>query len=313
MLSTLTASNGSTTIPTIRLNNGIQVPVLGFGTAIKPDGKHTKKDVSEDVKLAYSEGFQHIDCAERYGNEMSVGAAVKQLVLSREALFIATKCMFLFPISTWLHGARHLPTATDEPIVGTNPEPKTSLQKSLDLFVDDVGLGKTWLLMEELQKDGKATSIGVSNARVDDIDEILKIGGIVPAVNQIELHPYCYDKAKNIVDYCHSKGIIIEVFCALAPLTQFPGGPVDVVVKDIASQLNATEDQVLLKWAHQVTHGGIVLVSSASCKKTRLEGYRKAFTEMRGLTRDQLDAISAAGAKKHQRVYGTRMDEEPSL
>jgi diketogulonate reductase-like aldo/keto reductase len=130
---------------------------------------------------------------------------------------------------------------------------------------------------------------------------------------KIELHPYCYQKAKNLVDYCHSRGIVIEVFCALAPLTQFPGGPVDAVVKDIACKLGATDDQVLLKWAHQVTYGGIVLVSSTSCKKARLEGYRRAFTGMPDLSMDQIKAISEAGARKHQRVYGTRMDEGPSV
>lgn len=89
-----THSDASAGIATLRLNNGNQVPILGFGTGIKPDGETPKKDVSEDVKLAYSVGFRHVDCAERYGNEQSVGAAMKELELRREELFIATKCMF---------------------------------------------------------------------------------------------------------------------------------------------------------------------------------------------------------------------------
>ncbi|KAJ9125557.1 hypothetical protein QFC22_000519 [Naganishia vaughanmartiniae] len=256
MLAVLSVFDGSTDIPTLKLNNGIQIPLLVFGTAIKPDGNNSKKDVSEEVKLACSEGFRHIDCAERYGNERSIGEALRGLELKRED------------------------------------------------FALDVGLGKTWLLMEGLQKEGKATSIGVSNCRIDDIDEILKVGSI-------ELHPYCYDKAKDLVDYCHSKGITIEAFSTLAPLTKFPGGPVDAVIKDIAKEMDATEDQILIRWAHQVTYGGIVITSS--CKKTRLQGYRKALTEMKNLSDDQIKAINDAGAMKHQRVFGSRMDEGPSV
>jgi aryl-alcohol dehydrogenase-like predicted oxidoreductase len=132
MSSTLNTTTSSIAIPTIKCNNGVEVPVLGFGTAIKPDGLCTKEDVSEDVKLACSEGFRHIDCAERYGNEESVGAALKELDVSRKELFIVTKCMCPFSITT-LRVTRNLPTLTLGLKVGTDPDPKASLQKSLSL------------------------------------------------------------------------------------------------------------------------------------------------------------------------------------
>jgi diketogulonate reductase-like aldo/keto reductase len=120
----------------------------------------------------------------------------------------------------------------------------------------------------------------------------------------VEIHPYVIDKAQHLIDYCHSKGIRIAAFKCLAPLTDFPGGPVDPVVKDIAELIGLTEDQVLLKWAHQVTHGGIVLTGSASAE--RLTGQVKAFEEMGDLSESQVRAISEAGMKKHQRVFVSR-------
>ncbi|KAJ9109211.1 hypothetical protein QFC21_000540 [Naganishia friedmannii] len=247
------------------------IPLLAYGTAImKPsDNDVFEKDISKEVNLALSEAhFRHLDCAEGYTNELSVGSALRDSRFKRKHIFVATKC--------------------------------------------ELGLSETWTLMEELQREGKTKSLGVSNCRIDDIEEILKNSKITPVVNQIEIQPYVFDTAKPIIDYCHSKGIAIAGYATLAPLTHFPGGPVcPVIKKRIAEELNATEDQVLLKWAHQVTYGGVVVVSSR--KKVRMQGFTKALTEMKNLAESQIKAISEAGLKKHQRAYGTRMDEGPSL
>lgn len=128
---------------------------------------------------------------------------------------------------------------------------------------------------------------------------------------QVEIHPYVIDKAQALIDYCHSKGIRIAAFSCLAPLTHFPGGSVDAVVKDIAQAIGATEDQVLLKWAHQVTRGGIVLTKSQSVE--RLKGQVKVFEEMEDLSESQVRAITEAGMKKHQRIFVSRYREETPL
>ena len=77
--------------------------------------------------------------------------------------------------------------------------------------------------MEDLQEEGLAKSIGVSNHRMQDIEKILEICKVVPAVNQIELHPYVWKEAREVVDFCHSKGIKIEAYSPCAPITTFSG------------------------------------------------------------------------------------------
>lgn len=118
---------------------------------------------------------------------------------------------------------------------------------------------------------------------------------------QFEVHPYVIDTTLPLIEYCHSKGIRIASFSAVAPITRFAGGPVDPVVREIASQINATDDQVLLKWAHQITHGGIVVTTSQ--RADRLQGQIHALEEMGPLSEMQMDAITSAGRSgKHQRV-----------
>lgn len=118
---------------------------------------------------------------------------------------------------------------------------------------------------------------------------------------QIEVHPYVYDVAQSLIDLCDSKGIHIESYGPLSSLIRHPGGPVDPIVKKIAQELGATEGQVLLKWAHQITHGGIVLTTSS--KKERLEEQIKAFTEIKDLSDEQVKAVAEAGKKAHHRVF----------
>ena len=118
---------------------------------------------------------------------------------------------------------------------------------------------------------------------------------------QIEVHPYVYDKAKPIIEWCHNKGIVIACYTTLASIIHFPGGPLDAVVKKIANELDATEDQVLMKWAHQVTYGGIIVTTS--CKKERLVGQIRAFGDMEDLSHEKVQAITDAGEGMHQRVY----------
>ncbi|KAI5450688.1 hypothetical protein NCC49_002699 [Naganishia albida] len=277
----------------VKLNDGTQVPVLGYGTGTAL----YQKEAKDSVKMAYSEAhMHHIDCAEMYENEESVGLALKELGVKRDDVFITTKC--------------------------GSADPRKSLEKSLKLLgveqvdlylihspllVKDTGLGKSWQIMEELQKEGKTKSIGVSNYRVSDLEEVLKVAKVTPSVNQIEVHPYVYDTAESLLDFCNSKGIHIESYGPLSSLIRHPGGPVDPIIKQIAQELGATEGQVLLKWAHQVTHGGIVLTTSS--KKERLEEQIKAFTQVKELSEEQVRAVGEAGKKAHHRVFMPHMDQ----
>lgn len=126
---------------------------------------------------------------------------------------------------------------------------------------------------------------------------------------QIEVHPYVYAQAKPVIEYCHSKGIRIATYTSLASIIAFPGGPVDAVVNKIAGELGVTEDQILLKWAHQVTHGGIVVTTSS--KKDRLLGQMRVLADMKELSVEQVQEIADAGAKKYQRAYVSDRSPEP--
>ncbi|KAJ9125530.1 hypothetical protein QFC22_000491 [Naganishia vaughanmartiniae] len=190
------------------------------------------------------------------------------------------------------------------------PYPRKFGMEHVDLFlihgfkyVQETGLGKAWKMMEDLRSEGKTRSIGVSNYRVSDLEETLGTTKAIPSVNQTEVHPYVYDKAKPIIEWCHNKGITIACFTTLASITHFPGGPVDTVVKRIAEDLNMTEDQVLMKWAHQVTYGGIIVTTS--CKKERLVGQIRAFSDTQELSDEQVKLITDAGKGMHKRVYFT--------
>ena len=100
-------------------------------------------------------------------------------------------------------------------------------------------LVKLWAEMEDCQSKGLAKSIGVSNFAVPDLKQIESTWKVTPAANQIRLHPYNYAEQKATIDYCQSKGIVIEAFSPLTPITKSPGGPVDEVVKKIAEKRKA--------------------------------------------------------------------------
>ena len=129
---------------------------------------------------------------------------------------------------------------------------------------------EAWQQLEQLQADGLAKNIGISNHRVEDIEKILKVAKVVPAVNQIELHPYVWKEAKEIVDFCHEKGIKIQAYSPTAPLVHYKGGPVNAVVDNIAKSLgeragkSVTPGQVLLKWAAQ--RGDISVTTSSKVR-----------------------------------------------
>ncbi|GHJ85307.1 hypothetical protein NliqN6_1709 [Naganishia liquefaciens] len=274
---------------TIQLNDGNIIPILGYGTAKKPD-------VAAAITMAITEAdMRHLDCAERYNNEVGIGKGLKKLDGDRSELFVTSKL-------------------EREPRIALTDTLESLGLNYVDLylihnpnFVKHLGLGKAWQEMETLQAEGKARSIGVSNYRISDLEETLKTARVIPAVNQIEVQPYMIGAGLPLIEYCKAKGITIAVFSALAPLTHFPGGPVDPVVREIAAQIGSTEDQVLLKWAHQVTCGGIVLTTSL--RSERLRGQIHALEEMEPLSESQMQSITSAGRSgKHQRVYDGWMD-----
>ncbi|KAG2751771.1 Aldo/keto reductase [Suillus brevipes Sb2] len=261
----------------IKLNSGYYIPSIGFGTWKTGSGQGP----IDQVKQALENGYNHLDTAQNYRNEEETGVALKETGLSRSDVFVTTK----------YSGVDSL----DVP---------TSIKNSLDkLGVSDVDLylvhsprlavpdiPTCWAQMEKVKEDGLAKSIGISNFGVQHMETLMASAQIKPAVNQILLHPYVYQRQKPILEYAAKNGIVIEAYSALIPITQSPGGPLDKPLNEIAAKFGATTEQILLAWTK--AKGAVVV--TASSKKTRLQGYIAAGDIT--LSPEDIAAIDAAGA-----------------
>ncbi|KAK9899660.1 Aldo/keto reductase [Cystobasidium minutum MCA 4210] len=269
-----------------RLNDGRKIPGIGFGT-----WKIPQETCVDNVDLAIELGFNHIDTAQIYGNEEQVGKAIKDSGLKRDDLWITTK----WSGRPWGDGGSINPK--DSMAQSLN---KLNL-KAVDLYLVHTPrlvsgrIREGWNEIIELHKQGYARSIGVSNYTLDDMKELLEGGEkapeVIPVVNQIELHPYVWNEYRANVEYCQSKGVAIEAYSPLKPLTTYPGGPVDKPVNAIAKRLGVKPEQVLLAWV--VSKGAIALTTST--RKERLQAYLDAGDIK--LTEDDTRAIELAGAK----------------
>jgi diketogulonate reductase-like aldo/keto reductase len=261
----------------ILLNDGNQIPALAFGTG----SKFKLKDVTAVVEQALEAGFSHIDTASAYANEQFVGAAIRESGLPREDLWVTGKY-----------------DGHDDDVQGAV---RTSLRKlglaHLDLYLvhtpwsivnDDVE--KLWGRMVDIREAGLA-NIGVSNFKLELLQRIVKIGKTLPTVNQIELHPYNYASWKQVLDFSAKHGIVTEAYGSLAPITKYPGGPLDPVLATIAQRIGGTPGQVIFKWAHAKR---FVVVTTTE-RRTRLDEYLGVF-HLPDLTLDEIEAIDKAGA-----------------
>lgn len=216
-----------------------------------------------------------------YYNEQFVGAAIRESGLAREDLWITTKFMegdVLEEVHTSLRnlGLKHLDLYL--------------IHGPWSIKNDDVeGL---WNDMTKVKQAGLAKSVGVSNFTPELLRRVVKTGKVVPAVNQIRLHPYNYASLRDTLAFCAKYGIVIEAYGSLDPITRFPGGPVDPVLAAIARRIGGTPAQVLFKWVH--AKGFVVVTTTA--KRARLEEYL-GVVHLPDLTTEEVGAIDEAGAQ----------------
>ncbi|MET8122987.1 aldo/keto reductase [Micromonospora sp. NPDC005189] len=237
------------TIPDISLNDGTTIPQLGFGVfQIEP------KDTVAAVTTALETGYRHIDTAEMYGNEAEVGEAVRRSGLDRGAVYVTSK----------LNNGFHRPDDARKAFDSTLAALKMDY---IDLFLIhwplptlyDGDFVSTWKVLEEFQRDGRARSIGVSNFQVPHLRRLAAEADVVPAVNQIEAHPYFGNE--EVRAYNREHNILTE---AWSPIAQ---GNVlgDPTVVDIAEQVDRTPAQVVLRW--HVQRGDIIFPKSTTPKR----------------------------------------------
>ncbi|HUD05686.1 MAG TPA: aldo/keto reductase [Candidatus Saccharimonadales bacterium] len=223
----------------LTLNNKVKIPQLGFGTwKLKPLGEAKKA-----TKYALEVGYRHIDTAHIYLNEHSVGKAIAESGIARKDIFITTKL--------WNWDQKHAHRAFDESLKKLGVE-------YIDLYLMHYPVTETrlqaWKDMEEIYKSGRAKAIGVSNFAIRHLEQLLKNSQVVPAINQVELHPFLYQK--ELMGYCKSKDIAVEAY---SPLVH--GERMDnPVISEIANKHKKTNAQVLLRWNLQ--HGNIVIPKS---------------------------------------------------
>ncbi|MCB0866160.1 MAG: aldo/keto reductase [Solirubrobacterales bacterium] len=233
-------------VPLIELNDGNRIPQLGFGVFQIGPSK-----APEAVQRALEVGYRHIDTAEMYRNEAGVGEGIRASGLGRDEVFVTSK----------LNNGFHEPDDARRAIDGTLEELGFDY---VDLFLIhwplptlyDGDYPATWRVMEEFRADGRARSIGVSNFQVDHLERLAAETGTVPAVNQIEVHPYLLNE--EVSAYCADHGIAVE---AWSPIAQ---GHVlgDETIAEVAGRVGRTPAQVVLRW--HVQRGNVVFPKSVT-------------------------------------------------
>ena len=223
-----------------KLSNGVEIPCIGFGTWQTPDG-----DVCvSSVLSAIEAGYRHIDTAQGYGNEESVGLAVKKSGIDRKDLFITSK------LTNSEHGYERTLAAFEETM-------KKLDMDYLDLYLihwpnpiafrdhwQEANAG-TWKAFEELYKAGRIRAIGISNFRPHHIEELMKTATVAPMVNQIRLCPG--ETQDEVVDYCRSHNIQLEAYSPLGvgKIFEVPE------MKALAEKYGKSIAQICIRWSLQ--------------------------------------------------------------
>ena len=211
------------------LNNGVQMPILGFGTYQLPQGPVAEKS----IEIAFRTGYRHLDTAAFYHNEESVGKAVRNSSINRKDIFVTTKL--------W---------NSDQGFEQTKKAFDLSLKK-LDIEYIDLylihwpveGLRKdSWRALEEIYEEGLCKAIGVSNYTIRHLEELLAECRIAPTVNQVEFHPFLYQK--DLHEFCKANDIQLESYSPLTKGIRINDGK----ISEIAKKYNKSNAQIMIKW-----------------------------------------------------------------
>jgi diketogulonate reductase-like aldo/keto reductase len=256
--------------PTARtLADGSQIPLLGLGVWQMRNGPECVRAVRWALEL----GYRHIDTAQAYGNEESVGSAVRESGIDRDQVFITTK---FYP-------------ARKDPVAEIERSLRRLETDYVDLYIIHWPSGGplwAWPGMERAHKLGYARSIGVSNFGADDLTKVIASASIRPTVDQVLFSPFEYRKA--LLEACESRNVAVEAYSPLGTGRHLS----DARVKAIAERVGRTPAQVLIRWALQ--HGLIVLPKSTH--RERIEENAQVFDfALSDSDMAELDALDQTG------------------
>jgi diketogulonate reductase-like aldo/keto reductase len=239
-------------VETIVLNNGVEIPALGLGVFQTPPDK-----TRAAVGAALAAGYRHIDTAAAYGNERQVGEAVLASDLDRSEVFLETKL--------WISDYGY-----DEALHGFEKSARKLSVSRIDLLILHQALPsafdrtlEAYRALETLLTDGKVRAIGVSNFMVENLRTLLDHANVVPAVNQIEAHPYFAQR--DVQDFGAGHGIVTQAWSPIGGITFYRDGSHgstldDPVIGSIAKVHSKSPAQVMLRWGLQ--HGRSVIPKS---------------------------------------------------
>lgn len=258
---------------TVKLNNGIEMPILGFGVFQIPDANECEKCVVDAIEV----GYRSIDTAASYQNEQAVGNAIKNSGIERKELFITTKL--------WVQDNGYENT-------------KKAFQKSLDrlqldyldLYLIHQPYGDvfgSWRAMEELYEAGKVRAIGVSNFQPDRVMDLIMFNRIVPAVNQVETHPFQQQVDNQI--FLQENNVQIESW------GPFAEGKNDIfkneLLVSLATKYNKSVAQIILRW---LTQRGVVVIPKSVRKERMAENFNSLDFEIEA---DDMEIIKTLDTK----------------
>jgi len=266
-------------VPTVKLNNGYNFPVIGLGTY--DAGK--KGEVEQVVKDAIDVGYRHIDGAMMYQNEEEVGAAInakiKEGVIKRDDIFVTSKLWNTYHKAELVQQALkktlsdmqleyldlyliHWPFAFKE---GGSLMPKDENDKYM---LSDIDYVETWKAMEECVKLGLTKSIGVSNFNSEQIERLLKVATVKPVTNQVECHPYLTQN--KLIAFCKEREIVITAYSPLCrpsstSAADWPAPLTDPKIQELAKKYNKSAAQIILRYLIQ--HETVPIPKSSNKKR----------------------------------------------
>ncbi len=227
---------------TVTLNNGVAIPRLGLGVYRAARGEETRRA----VRWALEAGYRHIDTARVYGNERDVGDAVRDSGLPRESIFLTTKL-----------GNRD--QGYDSALRACERSLKELGVEYVDLYLLHWPVpGRrldSWRALEKLLADGRCRAIGVSNFMEHHLDELLARSRVVPALNQVEQHPFLHQR--SLLSACAARGIVVEAYSPLTKGVRLA----DPRLLAVARRQGRTAAQVLIRWSLQ--HDLVVIPKSS--------------------------------------------------